>query len=238
MGLLSEKDIVAERKDEKPPETPKSVVLDGDDIPEAFRGKPAKEVIDQILSTSTELETLKRQLAERDAYWQAELEKAKKSTAPPSQPTEEEIRQAKEREFLADPIKFLEKHHAERTAPIVNQYLEDQSHIQREFAKQRIGVKEFTRLEKRIDELIKAVPLEARARPETWDVAYTVALGEEYRKKLSEESAKAGLHIEGEGTPSPEKVKKPQLSDEERNVASKFGMTEEEYLKWKETYSV
>lgn len=205
----------------------KELVLDGEDIPEAFRGKKAKEIVDQILMTSTELERLKAQLSEKERM----LEETKRGTR---QPTEEELKREREREFFSDPIGFLEKHHLERTAPIVNQYFEDQAKLQRELAKQRIGEKEFKRFEKRINELIMGVPVSERARPEAWDIAYTIALGEEARKKASEMSAREGYHVETEGSPRREE-KKVSLSEEEKRVASKFGMSEEDYIKWKES---
>ena len=38
-----------------PPTPPQPAVLQGDDIPETFRGKPAKELVDNLLVTQTEL---------------------------------------------------------------------------------------------------------------------------------------------------------------------------------------
>lgn len=217
------------------PSPPKPAVIDGEDIPEAFRGKPVKEVIDQLLSTSTELEKLKSEMAQKEAALLQELEKSRQVAQPK---TEEELKREREREFFTDPISFLEKHHSERLAPIVNQYLEDQAKLQREFARQRIGEREFRKFEKRIDELIQGVPLAQRARPETWDIAYTVALGEEARKSIVERAAKEGYYVEAETLAPKEKEKKPELSEEERKVAARFGMTDEEYIKWKETTSI
>lgn len=219
----------------EPPAEPKPLVLDGEGIPEPFRGKPVKTVVDELLKTSTELERLKAEASQREAQLLQELEKIKQPAHPK---TEEELKREREKEFFSDPISFLEKLHSERTAPMVVQYFEDQSKLQREFAKQRIGHKEFSKYEKRIDELIKGVPPDQRARPETWDLAYTLALGEEARKMFTEKNVREGYHVEGVVSPPEAKSAKPTLSDEERAVATKFGMTEEEYSKWKETTSL
>lgn len=223
---------------ESPPPEPPSPpnqppVIDGEGIPEQFKGKPVKEVVDQLLSTSVELEKLKAEIAQKDALLQETLQKA----APPPK-TEEELKREREKEFFTDPISFLEKHQAERLAPIVNQYFEDQAKLQREFARQRIGEKEFRKFEKRIDELVQGVPVAQRARPETWDIAYTVALGEEVRKTMAEKAIKEGYYVETEAGAPKETEKKPTLTDEERKVAARFGMSEEDYIKWKETTSL
>jgi len=198
---------------------PAEIVLDGEGIPEPFRGKPAKEVVDKLLETNLELEKLK-----------AELEKVKTSK-PEHQLSEEELKAQMEREFFANPIEFQNKLFQERLKPLVSQFYMTQEQVQKEFARKRL--EDFDKYEKEIDGIMKNVPAELRANPQTWDLAYNIVLGQEYRKQLKEVKAKSGMFTETGSAPKPA-PSKPTLSDEERSVAAKFGMTEEEWLEWKQ----
>jgi septum formation inhibitor MinC len=78
----------------------KPLVLDGEDIPEAFRGKSAKAMIDELLNTSLEVEKLKKLTAERDA------ELASLRATPKSQVNEDEEKVKRERDFLKKAVNW------------------------------------------------------------------------------------------------------------------------------------
>jgi hypothetical protein len=211
--------------DQKPTE----IILDGEGIPEPFRGKPAKEVVDKLLETNLEIEKLK-----------AELEKERTSKqAIPSRPvdqmSEEERRAQMEREFFSNPIEFQNKLFQERMKPLVGQFYQTQEQVQKEFARKRL--EDFDKYEKDIDGVMKDVPPELKVNPQTWELAYNIVLGREYRKAIKEAKAKSGMFTETGSAPK-SASSKPILTDEERSVASKFGMTEEEWIEWKEAKEI
>jgi hypothetical protein len=211
--------------DQKPAE----VILDGEGIPESFRGKPAKEVVDKLLETNLEVEKLR-----------AELEKERTSKqaspgGPVDQMSEEELKAKMEREFFSNPIEFQNKLFQERMKPLVGQFYQTQEQVQKEFARKRL--EDFDKYEKDIDGIMRNVPPELKANPQTWDLAYNIVLGQEYRKHIKETKAKSGMFTETGSAPKPASTK-PTLTDEERSVASKFGMTEEEWLEWKSTKEI
>jgi len=200
--------------DQKPAE----IILDGEGIPEPFRGKPAKEVVDKLLETNLEMEKLKAELEKERASKQASPGR------PVEQMSEEELKAQMEREFFSNPIEFQNKLFQERMKPLVSQFYQTQEQVQKEFARKRL--EDFDKYEKDIDAVMKNVPPELKVNPQTWDLAYNIVLGQEYRKQIKETKAKSGMFTETGSAPKP-------ASDEERSVASKFGMTEEEWLEWK-----
>ena len=203
----------------------KPLVLDGDDIPEAFRGKPAKEFVDTLLNTSLEVEKLKKALAERES----EIQKAK--TPPKTELSEEEIEAQKEKELLARPIKYLDKHLDERLKPLTQSYFETQAATTRELMSRKL--KGFDKLAPKIDEYVSKVPPEARINPQVWEGAWKLARLDDLDARETELNTKLGLHSEtGEVGRPPKSPTKVELTDEERMVARKFGLSEEDYIKY------
>jgi hypothetical protein len=204
---------------------PADIILDGEGIPEPFRGKPAKEVVDKLLETNLEVEKLRTQL---------EQERATKQQVAPAkaveQMSEEELKAQMEREFFSNPVEFQNKLFQERMKPLVSQFYQSQEQVQKEFARKRLD--DFDKYEKDVDGIMKNVPPELKANPQTWDLAYNIVLGQEYKKQLKEAKAKSGMFTETGSAPKSASAK-PVLTEEERSVAAKFGMTEEQWAEWK-----
>jgi len=203
-------------------------------IPEAFRGKSQKELVELVLNTSTELERHK------EAIRQKELEIEQLKPKPQfDQLSEVEKKALKEKEFIADPVGYLEKHHAERMKPIADEYYKGQSEIQLQLLK---GDKErypdFATFEKPIRAYLDQMPVEVRSNPAAIDWAYKMSEYPELKKRLKEGSAREGLHSEGEGSPPLTKPEKRVLDEEEKVVAAKFGLTEEDYVKFSKKGSI
>lgn len=211
-----------------PPQPPSPVVLQGEHIPEAFRGKTDKEVVEMLLNTSAELERTRGQISERDQ----QIEQLKPKP-PLEQLSEAEKRVLKEKELINDPTGWVEKHVEQRLAPLTQEYFKGQSEVQLNLAK---GDKEnypsFHVLEKDIRSILEKMPLEARANPMSIKFAYDMAEVPVLRKMIKEGRVRDGLHSEGGGSPPPEPPKKVVLDDEEKAVAKRFGMTEDEYVKY------
>ena len=204
------------------------VVLQGDHIPEALRGKTDKEIVELLLNTSAEAERLKGQISERDS----EIEKLKPK---PSfdQLSEAEKKALKEKEFINDPLSYLDKHYNERMKPLTDEYYKGQGEIQLNMAK---GDKErypnFSTLEKDIRGVLEKMPADVRANPMSIDFAYKMAEYPVLQKMVKEGRVREGLHVEGGGSPPPEATPRKTLDDEEKVVAARFGMTAEDYIKY------
>jgi len=224
-GVETPEDQKKDDQEKAVDQQPKEVILDGDSIPESFRGKPAKEVVDKLLETNLEVEKLKSQLEQERAAKQQAV-----SAKTVDQLSEEERRAQMEKEFFSDPINFQNKLFQERLKPLVTQFYQSQEQTQKEFARKRL--EDFDEHEKEIDNVMKSVPSELKANPQAWDLAYNLVLGQKYRKQIKETKAKSGMLTEVGSAPKVPSAK-PVLTDEEHNVAAKFGMTEEEWFNWK-----
>lgn len=199
-----------------------------EDIPPTLRGKPIKDGIASIVGATTETEKAKAQLLERER----ELEEARTAKEhPPGQelsPGEEKARQ--EKEFVTDPIGFLDRHHQERVRPLAEKYLQDAEETQRLLAAGRI--KDYEKHKDKINEYIGKVAPEYRSQRESWDFAAKLARLDDLDKREAELAAREGLHIEeGGGAPPEGGGKKVELSAEEKAAADKFGLSAEEFRK-------
>ena len=197
-------------------------------IPEAFRGKSQKELVELVLNTSTEIER------QKEAIRQKEFEVEQLRPKPQfEQLSDAEKKAVKEREFISDPVGFLDKHHAERMKPLTEDYYKGQAEVTMQIAK---GDKEkypdFATLEKPVRAYLDQMPIEVRANPMALDWAYKMAEYPELKKRVKEGSARDGLHVEGGGSPPPVKVEKRVLDDEEKIVAARFGLSEDDYVKF------
>jgi len=211
------------------PQPPGPTVLDGPDIPESFRGKSAKEVVDTLLVTSTQVEEMKSKLTKLEQE-KAQLEQFRMSQPapqPPVQESEDDKKARMEQEFFRKPVDYLEKHFQNRLQPLTQEFFRTQEGIQKTLARQRLD--DFEKYEKKIDQIMQQTPPELRSRPESWDIAYNLALGEEYRSKLKESKAKGGLFSETKATPAPTEPSKVELTDAQKTVAKRFGLTDDEY---------
>lgn len=212
----------------------KKGILEGDDIPESFRGKSAKEVVDNLLATATELEKEKAErtrIAQEAEAHRLELERIKGTT----QPTEEQLKAEREKKLWADPTTYLDAEVQKRLEPLTKTYFEDQAKIQRSLAKKELP--NFDKLEKRIDEYLSKVPIQMRGQRETIEGAWKLARLDDLDEREKEFNVRSGYHVEQGGAP-PDKGGKAKvtLDDDEQAVAKSYGMTNEDYLKWKDNY--
>ena len=155
--------------------------------------------------------------------------------------TEDELKAQEEKAFFQRPTDYVKRQFEERVKPIADEYYSSQASVQKELARGKM--KDFAKYEKTIDEMMVKMPSELKAKPDTWRTVYDLARikdVDEREKQLEakerELRVKAGLHVEGEGSPAGEPAPKVTLSEEERNVAKTWGMSDEDYIKWKDNY--
>jgi len=87
---------------------------------------------------------------------------------------------------------------------------------------------DFSKYEKQINEALQVIGPEHRT-PEVVERIYKMVKGADLLSKLEKEPPP----VEPPST-QPPKTQPPQLSDEEKRLAKEFGMTEEEWIKYKE----
>lgn len=211
-------------------------ILDGADIPESFRGKSAKEVVDSLLATATELEKERGErarIAQEAETHRLELERIRGVGV---QPTEEQLKADREKKLWADPTSYLDAEVQKRLEPLTKTYFEDQAVVQKSLARKEL--KDFDKLEKRIDEYLAKVPTQMRGQRQTIEGAWKLARLDDLDEREKEFNVRSGYHVEAGGGPPPDKGggKKVALDDEEQSVAKSYGMSNEEYLKWKDNY--
>ncbi len=221
---LESERVAKEAAEKKAAEEAKAKELEG--IPESLRGKSPKELADLVLESSLNAERERRAREEREA----ELERFK----PRSQElSEAEKKAAREKEFITDPTGYLDKHYNERIAPLAEDYYSRQANITFELAKRdKEAYPEFVRYEKDIKAIIEKMPVDVRANPQSIDWAYKMVEYPELKKQYKEAMARGGLHSESSGNPPKEQVKKRELDAEEKIVAQRFGLSEEQYIEW------
>jgi len=200
-------------------------------IPEALRGKSQKELSDMILQTNLELEKMKTELAQTT-----------ERLRPAEEPTEIEKRAVKERKFISDPTTYIDevektlKEHVEaRLRPLTEDYFSQQA--ESALAMARMDTKkypDFPKYEKQVRELLDKMPINLRSNPQAIDLAVKLSRYPDLEKRYMEEVAREGLHSETGGTPPSSPSKKTELTDEQRTVAKRFGLTDEQYTEWAE----
>jgi hypothetical protein len=211
-----------------PPVVPQPFVLQGEHIPEALRGKTDKEVVELLLNTSAEAERLKGQISAKDV----EIEQLKPKPSL-EQMSEAEKKALREKEFINDPIAFLDKHHAERMKPLTEEYYRGQAEVTLNMAKRdKERYPNFAVLEKDIKVILDKMPADIRSNPQTIDFVYKMAEYPVLQKMVKEGKVRDGMFVEGGSSPPPEVKPKVVLDDDEKTVAKRFGMTDDDYIKY------
>jgi len=208
----------------KPP-----TVIDGEGIPESLKGRSVKEVVELLLNTSTELERAKSTLGQQ----QVEIDKLKSRPTFEPVPTEADRRKAKETEFVNDPVTFIDKHYDERMKPLADEYFKGQAELQYQMLKNdKERYPDFNNLDKDIRGYLEKMPVEVQANPVAIDWAYKMSRYPVLEKIARESKVREGLHSETGGSTPPKPTQRKELDTEEKAVAARFGMTEEEYIKF------
>lgn len=158
-------------------------------------------------------------------------------------PTQEDIRER----FANDPVSVLDEHYRARTAPIVGAVTENLAKQNRDmafmkFQQEKIPGTDKSLVEvygKEVDEFMRNMPPDTRANPGTYDAAMKWVRSQhvdeevEMRHQARVEAEKRAF-VEGPASGSPGKPGKPSLTEIEREVAKGLGLTEEDYLQYRE----
>lgn len=171
-----------------------------------------------------------------------------RGTQPQGRPvSEEEARQQLRERLAEDPDRVLSEHYDARTGPLVQGFLEQQGRTNRELfiAKQSMtpeGKELLSDYMEEVDAFLKDFGPEHRASTDAYDAALRwVRAKPENLKKDIEKGVRKAREAEkthfAEPASGDERGRKPttrQLSDIEKEVARGLGISDEDYVKFKE----
>lgn len=235
-------DVPSEPEKPKEEEKPKEPAFDAKAEIEKLRAQneELQNVTKGALKRATEAESFVSNLTGR-------LERvAERHTAGPTA-DEGDVREKLRERIAEDPMSVLDEHYRSRTQPLVQRFLEQQGRTNRELFITKMSNSDDGRevlkdyLEE-VDDFLKDFDPEHRAAPDAYDAALRWVLAKpqnfqkEVKRQLNKEREKEKLHFvepgaAGERAP---KETKRSLSAIEKEVAVGLGLTEEEYLKYKE----
>jgi hypothetical protein len=151
--------------------------------------------------------------------------------------------------FAEDPLRVMEEHYQARTAPLVEASQKTLADQNREIARlnlssQRLwegGPTVWDKYGKEIDEFMGQFKPEIRAQSSAYEAAVrwvrTKHIDDELKERLQHEKEKEKVaFMEGaSGGASGSKPKKPTLSDDEKRIAKKLGVSEEDYMRYRDS---
>lgn len=229
-------------------------VLDSE-LPEALRGKSPKEMADEIArlqGLSTELETVKGQLTERDtklAEVNNELTETKnRIEALENGGTNKDKDRGNPSGSDDKPISFLDDEDGafeQRAGPIKNAILDTRAQQAKFVAEQAINSnpghkKLFAKYKDEYDNLIKGIPLNFLGYPDTYKRVFNQVLGG-HLQELMDEQAKVGGSLFTEpasgSSPAESKPAEIKLTDDEKAAARKLGISDEQMIASKKSMS-
>jgi hypothetical protein len=159
---------------------------------------------------------------------------ARSVAAEPGVPLNDEMRE----QLQQDPIGVLDAHFQARMAPMREAYLKNQDALNRQLAAERLSKQGWKDYEKEVDAFMAPVPYEVRAQPGAYESAFRIVLAnhldEEVEKRVAAKQRPRDESFVEPASGGPGRAKPaPILSEVEKSVAREFGMSEEEYAKWK-----
>jgi hypothetical protein len=137
-------------------------------------------------------------------------------------------------QFDEDPVAAMNNLVTMRVGPIVQEYFGRTAETEREATKARLG-EQFTKYEKEVDEFMKDMPLDVKAKPGSYTQALkyvrSLHLDDEIEAARKQERERAS-QPEGASLSEPDKEKRKALSRDEREVMKHFNMDEDEWERY------
>lgn len=215
-----------------------------------------KAEIERMRAENEELRTLTRNTLKRatdaEGFVQnltGKLEEiaARRGDGPTSHVDPNEIRDRVRERINEDPMSVLDEHYRSRTAPLVERFQEQQGQTNRQLFMARMSNSEEGRevlkdYMEEVDGFLKDFGPEHRAAPDAYDAALRWVLSKpdnfqkEVERRVRKEREKEKTHFTEAGTSgerAPRETKR-ELTALEKEVATGLGLSEEEYIKYKE----
>jgi hypothetical protein len=137
--------------------------------------------------------------------------------------------------FDDDPMAAVNELFTMRMGPVIQEYFGRQADAERAAAFSK-NTKQFEKYGREVDEFMKDMPLDVKAKPGSYEAALKYVrsqhLEEEVEQARKEERERASL-AEGASAAEPDKKERRALTREEREVMKEgFDMSEEEWARW------
>jgi len=135
--------------------------------------------------------------------------------------------------FDEDPVSAMNDLVTMRVGPIVQEYFGRTANTEREAAHAKHG-KQFEKYEDEIDEFMKDMPLDVKAKPGSYTAALKYVRSQHLEEELEEarkEERERASRPEGASAAEPRERKTP-MTREERDVMKAFNMDEDDWHKW------
>jgi hypothetical protein len=135
--------------------------------------------------------------------------------------------------FDEDPVSAMNDLVTMRVGPIVQEYFGRTADTERDAARIKHG-KQFEKYESEIDEFMKDMPLDVKAKPGSYTAALKYVRSQHLEEELEEarkEERERASRPEGASAAEPRERKTP-LTREEREVMKAFDMSEDDWSKW------
>jgi hypothetical protein len=210
---------------------------DSDDMPEELKGLTPKQIADavresaelktQLTETRSQFETAKSSLESlntehTDLKSRLDALEASRTTPPPEKKDDKKVALT---DFLVDGDRAF----AERAMPIAHLAMETKRDLVKSEIKRKLGPL-FTKWEAEIDALAATVPLLQQCQPNTWEYLFYSVKGRHAEEKDAFVVESVGGHHREDERPDP----KASLTPQEKVIAKKMGIKEEDYLKQKQ----
>lgn len=210
---------------------------DSDDMPEELKGLTPKEIADavresktlrtELTDTKSQFETAKSSLESLNTEHTSLKERLDSLEANAGKPPKKEVaeKQTELTDFLVDGNRAF----AERAMPIAQLAMETKRDLVKSEVKRKLGGL-FGKWEAEIEALAATVPLLQQCQPNTWEYLFYSVKGRHAEEKGAFDIEGVNGHNRTEDTPDP----KASLTPQEKIIAKKMGIKEEDYLKQKQ----
>ena len=136
--------------------------------------------------------------------------------------------------FDEDPVGAMNELVTMRIGPVLQEYFGRSAETEREAAKVKHG-KLFDKYEKEIDEFMKDMPLDVKAKPGSYTAALKYVRSQHLEEEIEEgkkEERERASRPEGASAAEPDRARERPLSREEREIMREFDMGEDDWAKW------
>lgn len=138
----------------------------------------------------------------------------------------------------ADPNSVLDAHFNARIAPLAKMTLEAHSNTNFQvFESQMRENEDWKTYRGEVEKFMESIPLEVKAQPNSWPKAFDFVRANHLDEIIERRAAKStkmerAAFVEGPSGPGPQRSKKVELNETQKQIAKGLGVSEDEYREW------
>jgi hypothetical protein len=136
--------------------------------------------------------------------------------------------------FDEDPVSAMNELVTMRIGPVLQEYFGRSAETEREAAKVKHG-KQFDKYEREIDDFMKDMPLDVKAKPGSYTAALKYVRSQHLEDEIEDakkEERERASRPEGASSAEPDKERPRNLTREEKEVMKAFDMNDDEWDRW------